>query len=180
MRLQHVWLTTRPIMPLALGVAAIAAVLLVAPLLSPAQAPPPARMTLMGTLSEWKYPGSNLPRGADMSDGGNPLVPDVKCRAILTTPDPIEKVIKFYSEMAGTSPAPVGPDAKAEVKETDAKAISTQDDSEGRPVTLRVIIVNKADTTTTLVISRADGEKETHIAWSHYRRLDSRRTPQAP
>jgi hypothetical protein len=110
--------------------------------------------------------------GAEMSDGGNPLVPDVKCRAILTTPDPIEKVIRYYSEMAGTIPTPVGPDAKAKVKETDARAVSTQDDSEGRPVTLRVIVVCKADTTTTLVISRADGEKETHIAWSHYRRFD--------
>jgi hypothetical protein len=172
MRLLYVRLTTQRIMSLALGVAAIAAVLLAAPLLSPAQAPPPARMTLMGTLSEWKYPGSNMAGGANMSDGGNPLVPDVKCRAILTTPDPIEKVLKFYSEMAGSSPTPVRPDAKAEVKEADAKAVYTQDDSEGRPVTLRVIVVSKADTTTTLVISRADGEKEIHIAWSHYRRFD--------
>jgi hypothetical protein len=137
-------------------------------------------MSLMESLSEWKYPGSNMRGGADMSDGGNPSVPDVKCRAILTTPDPIEKVIKFYSEMAGTSPAPVGPDAKAEVRKTDAKAVYTQDDSEGRPVTLRVIVVSKADTTTILVISRADGEKETHIAWSHYRRFDGERNRRAP
>src|SRR5262245_57362285 len=109
MRLPYVRLTTRRIIPLVLVVATIAAVLLAAPLLSLAQAPPPARMTLMGTLSEWKYPGSNMLGGANMSDGGNPLVPDVKCRAILTTPDPIEKVIKFYSEMPGTSPVPVGP-----------------------------------------------------------------------
>jgi hypothetical protein len=173
MRWPYVRFTTRRIMPLALGVAATSAVLLAAPLLSPAQAPPPARMTLLGTLSEWKYPGSNMLGGATMSDGGNPLVPDVRCQAVLTTPDPIEKVIKFYSEMVGTPPAPVGPDAKAEVKESDAKAVSTQDDSEGRPVTLRVIVVSKTDTTTTLVISRAKSEKETHVAWSHYRRFDT-------
>ena len=172
MRLPYVRFPARRMMSLALGVAAISAVLLATPLLSPAQAPPPARMTLLGTLSEWKYPGSNLGK-ASMSDGGNPLVPDVRCQAVLTTPDPIEKVVQFYTEMVGTPPAPVGPDAKARLKEADAKAVSTQDDSEGRPVTLRVIVVCKADTTTTLVISRAKSEKETHIAWSHYRRFDT-------
>jgi hypothetical protein len=128
-------------------------------------------MTLLETLADWKYPGSKMFGGATMSDGGNPLVPDVLCRAILTTPDPIEKVAKFYSDKVGTPPAHGGQNDRAEVKEADAKAVSTQDDSEGRPVTLRVIVVNKADTTTTLVISRAKSEKETHIAWSHYRRF---------
>jgi hypothetical protein len=137
-------------------------------------------MTLLGTLSEWKYPGSNLLGGATMSDGGNPLVPDVQCQAILTTPDPMEKVVEFYSQKVGTPTAPAGQNAQAKVKEADAKAVSTQDDSEGRPLTLRVIVVSKADSTTTLVISRGQSEKETHIAWSHYRRLDGRRTPQAP
>ena len=180
MRSSYVRLTTRRIMPLALGLAAIATVLLAAPLLSSAQAPPPARMTLMGTLYEWRYPGSKMAGGAEMSDGGNPLVPDVKCRAILTTPDPIEKVVEFYAQKVGTPTVPAGQNAQAKVKEADAKAVSTQDDSEGRPLTLRVIVVTKADSTTTLVISRAKSENETHIAWSHYRRLDGRRTPQAP
>jgi len=160
---------------LALGATAMSAVLLAAPLLSPAQATqatPPARMTLLGTLAEWKYPGSKMLGGATMSDGGNPLVPDVRCQAILTTPDAIEKVAKFYSEKVGTPPATGGQNARAKVKEADAKAVYTQDDSEGRPVTLRVIVVTKADTTTTLVISRVKSEKETHIAWSHYRRFD--------
>jgi hypothetical protein len=49
-----------------------------------------------------------------------------------------------------------------------------QDDSDGRPVSLRVIVVNKADTATTLVISRTDSEKETHIVWLHYLRLDDK------
>jgi len=74
----------------ALGAIAMSVVLLAAPLLSPAQATqaaPPAKMTLLGTLSEWKYPGSNMLGGATMSDGGNPLVPDVKCQAI-RLPDP--------------------------------------------------------------------------------------------
>ncbi len=175
MRLPCVRFTAQWMIFLALGAPAMSALLVAAPRPSPAQAnqaAPPARMTLLGTLAEWKYPGSKMLGGATMSDGGNPLVPDVLCRAILTTPDPIDKVAKFYAEKIETPPAAGGgQNARADVKETDAKAISTQDDSEGRPVTLRVIVVNKADTTTTLVISRAKSEKETHIAWSHYRRF---------
>jgi hypothetical protein len=159
---------------LALGVPAMSAVWLAAPRLSPAQATPPERMTLLGALSEWKYPGSTMLGGASMSDGGDPSVPDVRCQAILTTPEPIEKVVKFYSEKVGPPPKPGEQDARAEVKGTDAKAVSTQDDSEGRPVTLRIIVVNKADSTTTLVISKAKAESETHIAWSHYRRFDGK------
>ena len=164
---------------LALGASAVSAVWLAASPRSPAQVTEPPRMTLMGTLSEWKYPDSKMLGGASMSDGGNPLVPDVKCRAILTTPDPIDRVIAFYSKKVETPSAAGGADAKAGVKEADATAVVTQDDSDGRPITLRVIIVNKADTTTTLVISRAREETETHIAWSHYRRFDGERIPHA-
>jgi hypothetical protein len=118
--------------------------------------------------------------GATMSDGGNPLVVDVNCRAILTTPDPIEKVVAFYAKKLGTPPAPGEPGAGAAVKEADAKAVSIQDDSAGRPLTLRVFVVNRADTATTLVVSRAAGEKETHIAWTHYRWFEEGRTAARP
>ncbi len=174
MRLSCVRCTTRWMILLALGVAAMSAVWLAVPLRGAAQASrdaPPERMTLLGTLAEWKYPGSTMLAGATGSDGGNPLVPDASFQAILTTPDPIEMVTKFYAEKVGTPPASGGQIANAEVKEADAQAVSTQDDSEGRPVRLRVIVVCKSDTTTTLVISKAKSEKETHIAWSHYRRL---------
>ena len=165
---------------LALGAPATAAVLAAALLLGPARANPPGSVSLMETLSEWKYPGSRMLGGASMSDGGNPLVQSIKCRAILTTPDPIEKVIAFYSEKLGTHPPTGRPDAKAAGKDAEAKAVSIQDDSRGRPVTVRVIVVNKADTTTTLVISRARSETETHIAWLHYLRLDGKRILTAP
>ena len=180
MRLPHVPFVVQRMMILALGVTGPAAVLAVALLLRPAQAAPPGSVSLMETLAEWKYPGSNLPDGASMSDGGNPLVQSVKCQAILTTPDSIEKVITFYSEKVGTHPLTDRQHAKAEVKDPEAKAVSIQDDSHGRPVTVRVIVVNKTDTTTTLVISRAQSETETHIAWLHYLRLDGKRIPKAP
>jgi hypothetical protein len=137
------------------------------------RAAPPANVTFMGTLAEWKYPGSAMPGGASMSDGGNPRIQSIRCRTILTTPDPIEKVIAFYAKKTVASPAPGRRDAGdgAEGAEAEAKSVSSQDDSEGRPVTLRVIVVNRDDTSTTLVISRAAGETETHIAWLHYLRL---------
>jgi hypothetical protein len=153
---------------LALGVTAAS---LAAPRPGPAQDTPPARMTLLGTLAAWKYPGSTLLGGATMSDGGNPSVLDVRCQAILTTPDPFENVTEFYAQRVGTRPVPGGPDARAKGKEADAQAVATQDDSGGRPVALRLIVVSTADTTTTLVISRAKSETETHIAWTHYRRF---------
>ena len=113
-------------------------------------------ISLLQTLSDWKYPGSEHLGDLSMSDAGTPPMQAVKCEAILVTPDPIEKVIAFYVE---------------KLKKDAAKTISSQDDSKGRPLTLRVIVVNRLDTSTTLVISRAEGEKETHIAWSHYIRL---------
>ena len=103
-----------------------------------------------------------------MSDGGNRRLQSVKCQAILTTSDSVEKVTNFYSEKFVSGPQ----DTETEVKGADAKSVSTQDDSHGRPVQLRVIVVNRAETSTTLVISRAAGEKKTHIAWSHYLRLN--------
>jgi hypothetical protein len=131
-------------------------------------------VTLLGTLEEWKYPGSNF-GGASMSDGGNPRLQSVKAQAILTTGDSVEKVVKFYSEKLGTLPASGPRDAKADAKVADAKSVSIQDDSQGRPVKVQVIVVNRAETSTTLVISRADGETQTHIAWSHYLRLGGNR-----
>jgi hypothetical protein len=143
-------------------------------LVRPARADGTGQITLMQTLAEWKYPDSKM-LGASMSDGGNRLVQSVKCRAVLTTPDPIEKVIDFYSKKLVATPDVILPSTKAEDLASDGKSVSMQDDSQGRPVTIRVIVVNKADTSTTLVISRANDEKETHIAWSHYIRIGEKR-----
>jgi hypothetical protein len=137
----------------------------------PLQAAPPDGVSLMQTLAEWKYPDSKWHDGATMSDGGTPPVQAVKCKTILITPDPIEKVIAFYDKTLGTGDA-AGPEpAKAKTEKSEPNSVSIQDDSNGRPLTLRVFVVNRGDTSTTLVISRAEGEKETHISWSHYLRL---------
>jgi hypothetical protein len=144
-------------------------------LFRPARADDTGQISLMQTLAEWKYPDSKMLGGASMSDGGNRLVQSVKCRAVLGTPDPIEKVIDFYSKKLVTPPDVILPSTKAEDLVPDGKSVSTQDDSQGRPVSVRVIVVNKADTSTTLVITRANDEKETHIAWLHYIRIGEKR-----
>jgi hypothetical protein len=124
------------------------------------------QVTLLGTLAEWSYPGSNF-GGASMSDAGDRR-PSIKCQALLTTGDSFEKVAKYYAEHFGSRPR----NAETKTNALDAQAVSTQNDSQDRPIKLQVIVVNRATTSTTLVISRAKGEKQTHIAWSHYMRLD--------
>jgi hypothetical protein len=124
------------------------------------------QLTLMGALAEWMYPGSSF-GGASMSDGGDRTVQSVNCQARLTTGDPFEKVTKFYEQKFLSGPMDVG----AVVTGGQPQSVSSHDDSSKRPVHLRVIHVNRAKTCTTLVISRVDGESQTHIAWSQFVRL---------
>jgi hypothetical protein len=127
---------------------------------------PQKDVTLMGLLGEWMYPGAKF-GGAEMSDGGNRTIQSVKCQSLLTTGDPFDKVVGYYEHKFVS-----GPDRReAAVAGAQAQSVSTQDDSSGRPLLLRVIVVNRAHSSTTLVISRAASETKTHIAWSHFQNL---------
>jgi hypothetical protein len=130
-------------------------------------------LTLLGTLAEWNYPGSERHGGLSMSDGGNPLIPSVKCQGVMTTADPVKKVAAYYVGKFET-PREGGPEDRQADPAT-AASVTVQDDSAGRPVAVRVVVVNRAETSTTQVISRAAGEERTHIAWSHYVRLGEER-----
>ncbi len=163
---------------LVLGLATATALPLVVPHPGRAQVERPANMTLMGTLAEWSYPGASMPDGATMSDGGNPLQQSVKCAAILSTPDPVEKVIKYYTEKLAAHETREPVAGKGEANRVQGQSVTAQDDSRGRSLALRVFVVNRRQSSTTLVISRAAGERETHIAWSHYQRLDAAATKQ--
>ncbi|MDG3008237.1 hypothetical protein [Paludisphaera mucosa] len=134
-------------------------------------AAPPGDITLLGVLSEWQYPGSRMVDGATMSDGGDPKVQSIKCTTVLVTPDPFDKVAAFYAEKLGTTEPEPG---KADAARRDAGAVSRLEDSQGRSVKIRVFVANQVDAATTLVVSRVDGEAETHVAWSHYRRFQVR------
>lgn len=134
------------------------------------EAPSEDRVTLMGALSEWMYPKSAF-GGARMSDGRNRTIQSFNCHALMTTGDSFEKVANFYEQKFVSQPQNVG----AALKGAEAQSVSAQDDSAERPVQLRVIVVNRAKSSTTLVISRTKGEAKTHIAWSQFVRLSGNR-----
>ncbi len=130
----------------------------------PAPAEPKHSVTLLSTLEDWKYPDSKMPHGASMSTAEvPPSIPSIRCQAILTTPDSFNKVVRFYNKKIGISP-----ETNEAGKGGEPKSVSVQSDSDGRPTAIEVISVRTKHASTTLVISRAEGEKETHIAWSHY------------
>lgn len=130
-------------------------------------------VTFMGTISQWMYPKSAM-NGAEMSDAatvdseGNRKVQSIVCKTTMTTDDPVEKVLTFYK----TKLAPdKNADAKTKAELKGGRSVLVSDDSAGRPFSLHTILVNSETTSTTLIISRADGEKQTHIVWKHYVRL---------
>ena len=129
-------------------------------------------LTLLGTLAEWQYPNIKMPHGATMSDGGNPATPSTKLQTVMTTPDSFEQVLEFYSKKFGVEQE--GEKTVIEPDAADPKSVTTQDDSQGRPVQVHVFTINKQESSTTLVVSRADGEKETHIVWTHYVPFDTK------
>jgi hypothetical protein len=127
-------------------------------------------VTLIGMLSEWKYPESKF-HGAQMSDAGVKDISSIKNKAFLTTGDPVEKVFKYYCDKLNVDANGKNLDEKPGERVTTDRSILVQDDSTGRPLKLYIIAINEAGNSTTLAISRADGEEETHIAWSNFRQL---------
>jgi hypothetical protein len=128
------------------------------------------RVTLLGILSQWQYPGSKMLDGATMRDGGNPMLPSTFCHAVLTTPDPVEKVVAFYKGKSDPAPDKETSVPRKPLKAIESSSVLVQDDSKNRKVAVKVIVVVKADSSTTLVVTRAASESETHIAWTHHLR----------
>lgn len=139
-----------------------------------ANAKPEGQFTLLGTLEEFRYPESQPLHGASVSDGatmrgGVRTVSSSRCETILTTPDSFERVVAYYVQKFGITEEHAPPATPVDAPEG-GQSVFSQDDSLERPVSLRIISVNRDDTSTTLVISRAPREDATHIAWSQYRR----------
>ena len=132
--------------------------------------------SLMSMVAEWRYPDSKF-NGASGEDAatvnrsGERTVPSVLCKTVLTTKHPIAKVIEYYETKLKQ-----GADSKTAKPErkpgTDpGRSVMFHDDSQGRPLRIHIIIVNTEKSSTTLVISRAETESETHIAWTRYLRF---------
>lgn len=137
--------------------------------------PAPSK-TLIGTIAEWRYPEAEIDGGGrtSVSDGatmrgGVRTTASTRLQTVMTTPDSFEKVVEFYVKKFGVT--------EDEAQRVDApeggQSVFAQDDSKDRPLSLRVISVNRDDTATTIVISRSRDEKLTHIAWSQYHWISS-------
>lgn len=127
-------------------------------------------VTLIGMLSEWLYPGSKF-NGAESSDAAVSDISSIKNKAVLTTPDSAEKVVAFYRQKLKVDSAGKNLGEKDGERITTKRSVSIQDNSDGRPLKLYIIAINETGSSTTLVVSRSEGEETTHIAWSNFRQL---------
>jgi hypothetical protein len=127
-------------------------------------------LTLLGMLGEWQYPDSKF-HGAKMSDAAVKDISSVKCKAVLTTPDPVDKVLAHYRDKlkVDSEGNPLGSNAGKRV--TSDRAVVIQDKSDGRKLKLTIIHVHEKRSSTMLAISRSQDENETHIVWTHFRQV---------
>lgn len=149
------------------------ATLVVVPLLcrvGVADVPPPKEpVSLMGMLLEWRYPESKF-NGAESADAAVKDISSIKSKAILTTPDSVEKVMDFYRKKLNVDAEGKNLDEKEGERITTARSVLIQDASGDRS-NVYVIAINEVKSSTSLVVSRADGDDVTRIAWSNYRQL---------
>lgn len=128
------------------------------------------RVTLLGMLSEWQYPDSKF-HGAESSDAAVSDISSIKSKAVLTTPDAAEKVVAFYRQKLKVDTAGKNLGEKEGERLTTKRSVTIQDNSNGRTLKLFIIAINETGSSTTLVVSRSEGEETTHIAWSNFRQL---------
>ena len=132
--------------------------------------------SLMTRIAEWQYPDSKL-NGATMSDAatlngnGERTIPSIQCKTVMTTTDPITKVVEYYRAKLEPDSAPDKSKPINKLAIDTAQSVTFHDDFENRPLAIYMILVNGDKTSTTLVISRGEAESETHIAWTQYAKL---------
>lgn len=132
-------------------------------------------VTLMGMLHEWIYPESKF-QGAQVSDAAMTDVSAIKSKAVLTTPDPFEKVLGHYLKKLNVDADGKNLNEKPGERTTTERSVLVQDISKELPSQethrkLVVINVNGPRSSMTLVLSRCDHDEVTQIAWSNFRQL---------
>lgn len=131
---------------------------------------------LMATIAEWQYPDSKI-NGASVSDAAavnrsdKRTVPSILCKTVLTTEDSMAKVIEYYRTKLKQGTVSEASEPNDEPVTDSGRSVMFHEDSHGRPLGIHIIIVNTDKSSTTLVISRAETESETHIAGTHYLRF---------
>lgn len=127
---------------------------------------------LLGTIVKWQYPGSKI-GGAEMSDAatmnavGERTVPSTVMKTTMTTKDSAEDVVKFYRALLKRN-AKV--DDKLGTKPDEGRSVIFSDESEDRSFAFHTIMVNTSNTSTVIIVTRGDDEKETRISWKRYLR----------
>jgi hypothetical protein len=137
---------------------------------SAVEAQPKKQVSLMGMLSEWMYPESQF-NGADTGDAAVSNISAIKSKAILTTTDSVDKVMDFYRKKLNVDNDGTNLSEKEGERITTDQSVLIQDVSVDQQSSLFVIAINGVTSSTTLVVSRADGDDITRIAWSNYRQL---------
>ncbi|MGD0897695.1 MAG: HEAT repeat domain-containing protein [Thermoguttaceae bacterium] len=130
----------------------------------------------MAMIAEWQYPDSRI-NGATMADAatmnrnGERTVPSILCKTVMTTKDPMAKVIKYYETKLKQDPKSETAKPGDKSATDSGRSVMFHDDSQNRPLAIHIIVVNTDKSSTTLVISRGETESETHIAWTRYLRF---------
>jgi hypothetical protein len=136
----------------------------------PASASADESLGLIETIVKWRYPDAEIGK-SQMSDAatigadGNRTVPSVVLKTTMVTRDPIDKVLAFYRDLLTRNPRN---DGILGIGPSVGRSVVFSDESEGRPFAFHTIVVNSADSSTTLIITRGKDEERTHITWKQY------------
>ena len=127
-------------------------------------------VSLIGTVVKWRYPDaeigpSSMSDAATVAADGNRTVPSSVLTTTMTTRDSVEKVVAFYRELLTRNAVN---DKRLGIDAAVGRSVLFSDESEGRPFALHTILVNSANSSTTILITRGKDEEVTHITWKRY------------
>jgi hypothetical protein len=127
-------------------------------------------VTLIGTIVKWRYPNAEIGK-SQMSDAatidadGKRTVPSTVLETTMATGDSVDKVLAFYRELLTRNQTN---DDKLGIGRQVGRSVVFNDESDGRPFAFHTIVVNSANSSTTLIITRGKGEEQTYITWKQY------------
>ena len=133
-------------------------------------APTDEPVTLIGTIVKWRYPNAEIGK-SQMSDAatidadGKRTVPSTVLKTTMATGDSVDKVLAFYRELLTRNQTN---DDKLGIGRQVGRSVVFNDESDGRPFAFHTIVVNSANSSTTLIITRGKGEEQTYITWKQY------------
>ncbi len=127
-------------------------------------------VTLIGTIVKWRYPDAEI-GNSEMSDGatiaadGERTTPSSVLKTTMLTTDSVDNVLAFYRDLLTRKPTS---DEKLGIGPLIGRSVVFNDESDGRPFAFHTIVVNSDNTSTTLIVTRGEDEKQTHITWKQY------------